>query len=579
MNWLLKPRIRPFIVLAAMASLMLNMALIVPSLYMLQVFDRVFSSRSGETLAMLTLLALLALALAFCMDRVRAMLLMRAGRIVDETMSSAALTSVLKESASGRFRADRSAVQDIARLRGFLASPAVHALFDAPWLPIHLLVIFALHPALGLAALGCAGALFGLGLLTERLVRADSGQLVASGRLAAGRIDALTRNAEVLVGMGMLGNAVAIWQAAHQNALQVQERLGDTQAALSALGRTLRQFVQVGLLGLGAWLVVAGDATPGIMIAATVLAARAFQPVEQLIAGWQSLVQVRAAWQRLHGQTMEVPHEQALRLPPMRGELGLERVALGMDAGRPAVIKGITLNLAPGECLGLIGPSASGKTTLVRLMLGLRTPSAGMVRLDGLDLAAWPRDQLDGAVGYLPQDVELFSGTVAHNIARLGTIDSDRVIEAARLAGVHEMIMRLPKAYETEIGDGGCVLSGGQRQRIALARAVYGGPKFVVLDEPNANLDTEGEEALSAALARLKQDGATVVLVTHRPALIRHADTVAVLRDGALDMIGPRERVLGRLNGTALPASQASPTVHPLRRPAADSERLQEVHA
>jgi ABC-type protease/lipase transport system fused ATPase/permease subunit len=286
--------------------------------------------------------------------------------------------------------------------------------------------------------------------------------------------------------------------------------------------------------------------------------ARALQPVEHLIAGWKSLVEVRGAWKRLHGQLMDAAGEQVLRLPPVRGDLSLERVVLIADGQRPPVIKGVSLTLAPGQCLGLIGPSASGKTTLLRLMLGLRTPSAGTVRLDGVDLGAWPREQLIGAVGYLPQDVELFAGTVAHNIARLGEIDSERVIEAARLAGVHEMIRGLPNAYETEVGESGCGLSGGQRQRIALARAVYGDPKLVLLDEPNANLDSEGEEALSAAIDHLKQAGTTVVLVSHRPSLMRCADKLAVLRDGALDLFGSRDEVLARLGPGV---------VHPLRRP------------
>jgi ABC-type protease/lipase transport system fused ATPase/permease subunit len=306
------------------------------------------------------------------------------------------------------------------------------------------------------------------------------------------------------------------------------------------------------------------------MIAATVLVGRALQPVEHLIAGWKSLLEVRDAWARLHHQRIDghgartergdQSHPAPLQLPPVRGELSLERVSLLGPPGRPPVIKALSLRLMPGECLGLIGPSAAGKTTLLRLMLGLRSPHAGSVRLDGMEFALWPREQLTGAIGYLPQDVELFAGSVAHNIAHLGPVDSERVIQAAQRAGVHEMILRLPQAYDTELGDGGSQLSGGQRQRIALARALYGRPRLVVLDEPNAHLDSEGEDALGRALDWLKQDGAAVVLVSHRPALMRHADRLAVLRDGALEMIGPREQVLARL--------QAPPSVTPMRRSA-----------
>ena len=559
MNWLLLKPIRPFITLAALASLLLNLALVVPSLYMLQVFDRVFSSRSIETLVMLGLFALLALGLGFCMDRARQQLLARAGRAVDEWLSATALATALKDAARRDASRRPSALPDIARLRNFLAGPAVQALFDAPWLPIYMLVIFALHPLLGLAALASAVMLFTLGLVSERVVRRDAELVLADGQAAGRHIDALTRNAEVLVGMGMLGNALAEWGARHHRVQQAQQRLSRCGGSLAALGRMLRQLVQVALLGLGAWLVVAGHASPGIMIAATLLLGRALQPVEHLIAGWKALVEVRGAWARLQQHVVDAPEATTLQWPAVRGELSLERVSLFADVQRPPLIKNLSLSLVAGECLGVIGPSASGKTTLLRLMLGLRQPNAGTVRLDGVDLANWPAEQLAGHIGYLPQDVELFAGTVAHNIARLGPLDSQAVIAAAQLAGVHDMIVRLPQAYDTELGDGGATLSGGQRQRIGLARAVYGAPKLVLLDEPNAHLDSEGEDALGAALSGLKLAGTTVVLVSHRPGLMRHADTLAILRNGALDIAGPRDEVLTRLNGQ---------TVHPLRRAA-----------
>jgi PrtD family type I secretion system ABC transporter len=564
MNWLLLPPLRPLVVLAALASLLLNLSLVVPSLYMLQVFDRVFASRSVETLVMLGLFALLAIGLAFGMDRARSLLLARAGRSVDETLSEPALAAALQDAGRGAATAGSAAMADIARLRNFLSGPAVQALFDAPWLPIYLLLIFALHPVLGWAAVVSATALFALGLLSDRLLRGDAEAVTGRGRAAGQRIDALVRNAEVLVGMHMLGNAVAAWGATHRDVQHAQQRLGAVGATLAALGRMLRQVVQVAMLGIGAWLVVAGNASPGIMIAATLLVGRALQPVEQLIAGWKSLVEMRAAWRRLQAQRIDADAATLTQLPPLRGELSLERVSLQADAQRPPLIRNVSLTLAPGTCLGLIGPSASGKTTLVRLMLGLRRPQAGAVRLDGIELAHWPAGQLAGAIGYLPQDVELFAGSVAHNIARLGPVDAEAVVCAAQRAGVHEMIARLPQAYETELGEAGAVLSGGQRQRIGLARALYGVPKLVVLDEPNANLDADGETALAAALVALKQLGTTVVLVSHRPALMRHADTLAVLREGALDIVGPREEVLARLNGH---------TVHPMRRPAAVGAR------
>lgn len=563
MRWLLAPSTRPYIATAALASLLLNLALLVPALYMLQVFDRVFTSRSVETLAMLTLLAVLALGLAFVMDRSRTLALAAAGRAVDAALAPAALEALLVDAATARGRVDQQAVHDVARLRGFLGGPAVQALFDAPWMPLYLVVIHALHPALGLTAALAAALLFGLGLLTERLLRGDTETAVAASQAAARQVETLARQAEVLLGMGMLGHALARWSERHARAMAAQSRAGDAHAALAALGRSLRQGVKVAMLGLGAWLVVAENASPGIMIAATVLVARALQPVDHLIAGWKSLLEVRAAWQRLSATPAGAGPASAVQLPRPRGELRLERASLLGAAGAPPILKSVSLVLPAGECLGLVGPSGSGKTSLLRLMLGLRAPQAGTVRLDGVDLAAWPRAQRDGAVGYLPQDVALFSGSVAQNIARLGPVDSDKVMLAARLAGVHELIARLPQAYDTEIGEDGVRLSGGQRQRIGLARALYGLPPLVLLDEPDAGLDGEGEQALDAAIEALKCAGSSVVLVSHRARLMRHADRLAVLRDGALEICGPREEVQARLAGR---------TVRPLRPNEGDAQ-------
>jgi PrtD family type I secretion system ABC transporter len=556
MRWLLAPSTRPFIATAALASLLLNLALLAPALYMLQVFDRVFASRSVETLGLLTLLAVLALGLAFVMDRARTLALAAAGRAVDAALSASAVEALLVDAATARGRVDSQAVHDVARLRGFLGGPAVQALFDTPWMPLYLGVIYALHPALGLTAAVAAALLLGLGLLTERLLRGDTATAVAASQAASRQVETLARHAEVLLGIGMLGHALARWRERHACAMAAQAQAGDAHAALAALGRSLRQGVQVAMLGLGAWLVVAENASPGIMIAATVLVARALQPVDHLIAGWKSLLEVRAAWQRLSATPAMAGAASDVQLPRPRGELRLERASLLGATGAPPILKSVSLVLPAGECLAIVGPSGCGKTSLLRLMLGLRAPQVGTVRLDGVDLSAWPREQRAGAVGYLPQDVALFAGSVAQNIARLGPVDSDKVMHAARLAGVHELIVRLPQAYDTEIGDDGGLLSGGQRQRIGLARALYGLPPLVLLDEPDAGLDGEGEQALDAAIESLKGAGSTVVLVSHRPRLMRHADRLAVLRDGALEICGPREEVQARLAGR---------TVRPLR--------------
>ncbi|MCU0968969.1 MAG: type I secretion system permease/ATPase [Rubrivivax sp.] len=564
MNWLFLPPLRRAVAWAAFASLLLNLALVVPSLYMLQVFDRVFASRSIETLAMLTLFAALALALGLAADRARSLWLARAGRDVEEALAGAALAAQIEAVARRGADADgHSALPDIARLRGFLAGPAVTALFDAPWVPLYLALIWALHPVLGATALGAALALAALGVLSERLLRADSERATAAARASTTRVERLLRHAEVLAAMRIVPEALGRWAVQHDRLQQAQDRLTGRMATLGAVGRGLRQAVQVAMLALGAWLVVAGHATPGVMVAATVLVSRALQPVEQLVAGWKQLLEVRAAWARLREAMVEPCDDDALHLPAPKGRLVAERLTLLQDPQRPPLLRQVSLTVDAGECLGIVGPSGSGKTTLLRALLGLRTPTAGAVRIDGVDLAQWRDDDLAGAIGYLPQDVELFDGTVAQNIARLGVVDDAAVLAAAQAAGVHEMVSRLPDGYATELGDAGARLSGGQRQRLGLARALYGGPRLVLLDEPNAHLDRDGEAALAAALAALKAAGTTVVMVSHRASLLRQADRIAVLRDGAVEAIGPRDEMLARLD---------PPAVHPRRRPAAFAE-------
>jgi PrtD family type I secretion system ABC transporter len=320
--------------------------------------------------------------------------------------------------------------------------------------------------------------------------------------------------------------------------------------------------MQAGMVALGAWLVVKQHASPGIMVAATILLGKALQPVEQLVGGWKSLVEARAAWARLTAEPLHQA-EAAVELPPPQGQLDVERIVYALPGQRVALIKGLAFSLPAGSCLGIIGPSGSGKTSLLRLMLGIWQPQSGCVRLDGADLARLDADHLARHVGYLPQDVELFAGSVADNIARMGEVDSEAVIDAARQAGVHELVLRLPEGYETRIGDGGAGLSGGQRQRIALARALYGNPRLVVLDEPNSNLDADGESALLQALTSLRERAATVVMVGHRPSAMRAVDTLAVLREGALDAYGPRDQVLAKLGQAAAAAAPAQRLAQP----------------
>jgi PrtD family type I secretion system ABC transporter len=550
MDWLFARHLRPFVLLAGAASLALNLALLAPALYMVQIFDRVFASRSVETLAMLSLAALLALALGYCMDTVRAGALAWAGVALERRLSPAALAAALRQAASAPGRVDTDALRDIGKLRAFLGGSGIQALFDAPWLPLYLAVIAFMHPLLGATATLGAAVIAGIAVLTERLTRHAAAQAVLRSRDASRHVEALARNAEVVVGMGMTQAALAAWQSRHDELLAARARLGAASTRLAAAARITRQGLQLAMLAIGAWLVIGADASPGIMVAATILLGRALQPLEQLVGGWKALLDARGAWRRLNERAPAGP-ASALELPAPSGRLELERVVFGPAPMRPALIKGIGFALEPGESLGLVGPSASGKTTLLRLILGLWKPQAGSVRLDGADVSLWERDALGRHVGYLPQDVALLGGTVAQNIARLGPVDSARVVAAARLAHAHDMILRLPQGYETEIGEAGAVLSGGQRQRIALARALFGDPRLVVLDEPNANLDAEGETALQAALRELKSRGVTVIMAGHRPALMAQLDKLAVLNGGVLEAFGPAAAVLSRLRAAA----------------------------
>jgi PrtD family type I secretion system ABC transporter len=557
MRWLFTKRLRSFVLLAGLASLVLNVALLMPAIYMMQVFDRVFASRSVETLAMLSLITLLFLGLGYFLDTVRTRALAWAGHSLERKLAPQAVRSSLEQAAAGPGRIDMDALRDISQLRAFLGGPAVLALFDAPWLPLYLLIITLMHPILGLAATIGASSLIVLGVLTDRLMRGHTEDVQrrsrASGRLA----EKFARSAEAIVGMGMTNTAVGRWCEQREELLTAQHRQVETASALASLARMLRQVLQVVTLAVGAWLVVDMQASAGIMIAATILLARALQPVEHLIGGWRVMIDARAAWRSLSERSLGAPSALNVALPAPQGRLDVDHIVYAFAANRPALIKNVSFSIAAGESLGIIGASASGKTTLIRLLLGLWRPQAGIVRLDGADISRWDRAALGEHIGYLPQDVELFAGTVAENIARLsetvGPAASERIVKAAQLAHAHEMILQLPDGYDTQIGDGGAVLSGGQRQRIALARALYGEPRLVVLDEPNANLDTAGEAALVAALAELKGRGVTVVMVSHNPVLMVAVDKLLRLNNGALEMFGPSAAVMARMRAVRPP--------------------------
>jgi PrtD family type I secretion system ABC transporter len=538
-------RFRPFFFWAAAFSLVMNVLMLVPALFMLQVFDRVLASRSGETLVMLLALALGALVFMAYLDVIRSRLLGSASVLLERTLGPRVLADMIRHAAEpGRGEALHG-LRDVSLLRGFLTGPGIVALFDAPWLPVYVILIFFFHPLLGAIALAGALVLLGLAAANERLARAPLEAMQLEARRAGRFADQSIAHAEVARGLGMVANLARGWERLSRGALEHQLNAGRAGSAVTALSRFVRQAVQVAMLAAGAWLVIEQQATAGVMIAATILLGRALAPVEVAIGAWKGLVDARAAYARLEAMLADEPEEEAAtELPPPAGALSLERVIFGFRGHERPVIRQVSFELPAGQSLAIVGPSASGKSTLARLIVGLWKPVAGTVRLDGADVSAWPRERLGPWIGYLPQDVELFAGTVSQNIARMGEVDSQAVIEAARRANAHETILRLPEGYDTPVGEGGALLSGGQRQRIALARALYGRPRLVVLDEPNSNLDAEGEGALIEAIRRMKSEGTTLVIVTHRARLLAEMDRILVLREGAVERFGAPSEIL-----------------------------------
>ena len=552
-------RFRSLFLCAGLFSLAINLLLLAPPLYMLQVFDRVLASRSEETLLALSAAAVVAVIAMAALDALRGRLLAISGAALDRRLGPLVLDGLLAQTARLSGSAHVNGLRDVAALRGFLGGVGIVAVFDAPWLLFFLLVIFLFHPLMGAVALAGALVMGVLAWLNERLTRKPLERAQAEARRAGRFIDASLRNAEVVSALGMLPAVTRRWTRQNDAALREQLRATALGGTLTGLTKLSRQLIQLAMLGTGAWLVVDQHVTSGVMIAATILLSRALAPVETLVAGWRSLVEARAAWRRLDELLRaHPPAEPGTALPAPAGEVRVEGVSFGLRSGERPIVRGVSFALAPGESLGLIGPSASGKSTLARLIVGVWKPQAGTVRLDGADVAAWPRERLGPHVGYLPQDVELFAGTVAENIARLGEPDPDEVIRAAQRAHVHELVLRLPKGYDTEIGESGQALSPGQRQRIGLARALYGDPRLVVLDEPNANLDHDGDEALQRTLHDLKQYGVTTIVIAHRPSLLREVDKMLVLREGAVEVVGPRAEVLARVTRAALPAREAA---------------------
>lgn len=544
-------------------SAVINILMLVPSLYMLQVYDRVLASGNQTTLLMLTLMMIGAYLCIGGLEFVRSFVLIRVGADMDAQLSERVYTAAFEQNLKRAGGNAGQALTDLTQIRQFMTGSGPFAFFDAPWFPIYLAVIFLFNVWLGLFALVGTAILISLAILNERLAGpplAEANALsVASNSLATNNL----RNAEVIEAMGMLPGLMRRWKLLHGRFLALQGVASDRAGVISAWTKFTRTTIQSLVLGLGALMVLKGDMTAGMMVVASILMGRVLAPVEQLIQVWKQWSGTRSAYERLRDLLADNPRRfEGMALPAPKGQVQLENVAAIPPGAATPSLRGLGLKLEPGDVLGVIGPSGAGKSTLARVLVGVWPVVSGSARLDGADLYQWNKAELGPHIGYLPQAIELFAGTVSENIARFGEVDPEQVVLAAQRAGVHELVLRLPKGYDTPIGDGGAGLSGGQRQRLGLARALYGDPALVVLDEPNSNLDDAGEAALVSAITDLRRRGKTVVLITHRSTVLGASNKLLVLADATARLFGPTREVLAELMRQNNPSPAQASTQH-----------------
>ncbi|WP_404298483.1 type I secretion system permease/ATPase [Halomonas sp.] len=540
-------------------SMFVNLLMLVPPMYMLQVYDRVLSTQSVETLLMLTLLVVFLFMVMGGLELVRSRMLVRVGNKLDTTINARLYSAMFRRSVVAQGQQSAQPLNDLTSLRQFLTGNGLFAFFDAPWVPVYLGVLFLFHPWLGIFATFAGIVLLILAIANEKatktlLAEANSDQ-IKSQDLANSNL----RNAEVLHAMGMLPGIMGRWSEKHHQFLSKQSRASDRAGALTNASKVLRLLAQSMILGLGAYLVLQAEMTAGMMIAGSIIMGRALAPIDQMIGSWKSFVNARGAYGRLNELLAQIPEDnRRMSLPAPRGDLAVETVAAAPPGVRMATIRGINFSVSAGEHVGIIGPSAAGKSTLARVLLGIWPAQVGNVRLDGAEVSHYNRDELGPFIGYLPQDIELFDGTISENIARFGEVDPNKVVKAAKKAGVHEMVLELSNGYDTYISSTSGALSGGQRQRVGLARALYGDPVLVVLDEPNSNLDDAGERHLSEAIKQLKTEGVTLFVISHRTSVLKNMDQLLVLKEGQVSMFGPRDEVLAQFARKPAQVSQSS---------------------
>ena len=535
-------------IMVGLFSMFINILMLVPPLYMLQLYDRVLGSRSQDTLIMLTLIVVVLFITMGLLEVVRSRVLVRVGNKLDSMLSQRIFDNLFELERKAPGRSSSMPLNDLTQVRQFMTGNGLFAFFDAPWMPIYIIVLFIFHPAFGFFAIFAAIVLVGITVANEYSTKEKLAEANNLSRASTIYVDSNIRNAEVVNAMGMRNNISKIWADKYYGFLNAQNIASDSAGVWSNLSKSLRVMFQSLILGLGAYLAINMEVTPGMMIAASIIMGRALAPLDLIIGSWKGFSSARSSYERIEGLLNDFPKDKEyMQLPAPKGEITLENVVVIPPSGTVPSLKGISMRIEKGDVVGIIGPSAAGKSSLARVMLGLWPLTNGVARIDKADISQWNREDLGQYVGYLPQDIELFEGTVSQNIARFGEVEPEKVVEAASKAGVHEMILKLPEGYDTKIGPGGASLSGGQRQRIGLARALYNNPVFIVLDEPNSNLDDVGEAALVEAIKTLRAGGTTVVIITHRTNVLQATNKLALINNGVLELYGNTNDVLNAI--------------------------------
>lgn len=562
-------------------SFFVNALMLVPTFFMIQVSGRVVPSSSTSTLLMLSLILTVLLLTMGALEWVRSRIMVRISNRLDVLLSRDVYRASFKRAlTSGGADATAQSLNDLTALRQFFTGPGLFAFFDAPWFPIYTIVMFLFHPWFGWMTLACGAVLSVLAVVNHRV----TGQALAAANrenVASNVVTTKTlRNAEVIESMGMLETLMNRWAKRQRNVMMLQSQASDKGGGVSSTSKTFRTWSQSMMLAIGAYLVINHEINPGLLMAGSLLLGRALSPIDQMIGSWKGFVAAKVQYDRLNKVMDDLNKEpERMPLPAPEGHIQVENLIVAPPGAKAPVLRSISFVAPAGSIVGIVGPSAAGKSTLVRALMGIWPPQHGVVRLDGADIASWDKQALGPYVGYLPQDIELFEGSISENIARFDKVDPEKVVQAAQMAGVHEMILMLPDGYDTVIGSEGVNLSGGQRQRIGLARAIYGNPRLIVLDEPNSNLDDVGERALGVALQKLKETGATVFIVSHRPNILTRLDRILVMAGGTISLYGERDRVIAELaaqqaklqqRGAPAAAAQA-PATAPTAPPAPDA--------